>query len=77
MSALPELTVKMTVEDVGFVRAAQKHYRVFAEAAEENGDTKTAGVLRAQEFCAERLYARILEAPELPEDVRRQLEPTP
>lgn len=59
-----EITVALTVEDVAFIRAARTHYRLFAEVSEKQGQPKTAGTLRSQEFYAERLLERVIEAGE-------------
>jgi len=56
-------TVTITDDDVRFVEVALKHYRMFAEQAEEHrGDRdfeRAAGLMRAQEFYAERFLIRI------------------
>lgn len=59
---MAERTVTVTDQDVAFVWLAREHYRVFAEAAEQQHEARTAGLMRAQEFYAERFLVR-LEAP--------------
>lgn len=54
--------VSLTAEDVAFVRLAIRHYRIFAEASERQGQDDTAGKMRAQEFHGEQFLARIEEA---------------
>ena len=49
----------LTSDDVEFMRLAFQHYRVFAEVAERQGDARTSGILRAQEFYAERILLRV------------------
>lgn len=56
------ISVALTVDDVAFVRIAVKHYRIFAEASERQGDDVTAGEFRKQEFRGEQVYGRIEEA---------------
>lgn len=51
--------VEITDRDVEFVRQAGEHYRLFAETCERNGQSRTAGIFRAQEFYAERFLSRI------------------
>lgn len=59
---MAERTVTITDRDVEFVRLALEHYRIFAEAADRQGQDRTAGIMRAQEFYAKRFLTR-LEAP--------------
>ena len=60
-----ERTVTITDQDVEFVRLAVLHYRVFAEASERQerlgtaDAARTSGILRSQEFYAERFLLRI------------------
>jgi len=59
-----ERTVTITDRDVEFVRLAVQHYRVFVEASKRQekvlDDAKrTTGILRAQEFYAERFLVRL------------------
>jgi len=59
---MSDRTVVITDDDVRFVKIAVEHYRVFAEASERQGteeSARTAGVLRKQEFYAERFLLRI------------------
>ena len=62
---MKEWTVTITDDDVRFVELARKHYKLFAETVEEQvgvaDSSRTAGVLRAQEFYAERFLLRITE----------------
>lgn len=52
-------TVEITEQDIEFIRNIKDHYKVFAEAAERQDETRTADICRRQEFYAERLLARI------------------
>lgn len=58
-----ERTVTITDQDVAFVRLAKKHYRLFAEASERQGEDRTAGLMRSQEFHAE-IFLKRLEGQE-------------
>jgi hypothetical protein len=59
---MTERTVTMTDDDVRFVEFAKEHYQVFAEAAERQHQDRTAGIMRRQEFHAERFLTRIYAA---------------
>ena len=54
-----EYTVVVTEDDVRFLRLMLEHYRLFAEASERQGETRSAGIFRKQEFYAERFLLRI------------------
>ena len=60
-----ERTVTITDQDVEFVRLAVLHYRVFAEASERQerlgtaDAARTSGILRSQDFYAERFLSRL------------------
>ena len=54
-----EWTATITNADVRFVELAQKHYRIFAEQGEKAGEDRMAGLMRKQEFYAERFLVRI------------------
>ena len=54
-----EIVVSLTPDDVNFVRQAVKHYELFADVAERQGEDKTAGMMRAQEFHAQQFLKRI------------------
>ncbi len=59
---MSERHVIVTDDDVRFVERAQAHYKLFAEASDRQGteeSARTAGILRAQEFYAERLLLRL------------------
>ena len=57
-------TVTITDDDVQFVRLAKQHYEVFAQVSEKQGEERTTGILRKQEFYAERFLLRLeSEAP--------------
>lgn len=63
---MSERTVTVTDDDVLFVQKAMAHYGVFAEASERQGTeeaARTAGVLRKQEFYAERFLLRLAAQP--------------
>ena len=50
--------VEITEDDVEFLRKAREHYKLFADAAERNSDPQTAGIMRKQEFYADRFWLR-------------------
>ena len=56
-------TVTITDRDIEFVRLALAHYRVLAQEMEKLGSDRehqrSAGVMRAQEFHAERFLIRL------------------
>lgn len=54
-----EHTVKVTDGDLQFLERVLEHYRLFAGTAERQGEKKTAGVFRKQEFHAERMLERL------------------
>ena len=56
---MSERRVTITEADVEFVRKAKRHYEIFAETADKQGDARVAGTFRAQEFYAERFLTRI------------------
>ena len=56
---MSDRTVTITDDDVRFVTRAKEHYRVLAEAMERGDETRSAGLMRAQEFYAERFLIRI------------------
>ena len=58
---MSERRVTITDEDVEFLRLAREHYKLFADAAERNSDPGTAGIMRKQEFYAERFLLRVEE----------------
>lgn len=59
-----EIMVALTPDDVNFVRMAVQHYEIFADVSEKQGETLTAGKMRAQEFHAQQFLKRIEEASE-------------
>jgi len=65
-----ERTVTITDDDVCFVETAREHYALFAEAAERQGEPRTVGTMRAQEFYAERFLLRLRRG-DWPSCVRR------
>ena len=58
--------VEITEEDIEFLRKAREHYKLFADAAERNSDPQTAGIMRKQEFYAERFWLRTQAESESP-----------
>ena len=58
-----EWTATITNADVRFVEQAREHYKMLAEGVEKEGSDRqhqrTAGIMRAQEFYAERFLVRI------------------
>ena len=57
-----ERTVTVTDDDVRFVEIALEHYTIFAEEAERQGMNEaahTVGLLRKQQFYAERFLLRL------------------
>ena len=56
--------VTITDEDVEFLRVAHKHYGILAGLGEKRGDDVTSGVMRKQEFYAERFLLRVTEGKE-------------
>ena len=54
-----ERQVTITDDDVRFVEEALKHYKIFAEGCDMQGEARTAGLMRAQEFYAERFLLRM------------------
>ena len=54
-----EREVTITDDDVRFVEKARDHYKIFAEQAEKQREPGMAGLMRAQEFYAERFLLRI------------------
>ena len=54
--------VEITEEDIEFLRKAREHYKLFADAAERNSDPGTAGIMRKQEFYAERFWLRVTQS---------------
>ena len=54
-----ERSVTITDDDVNFVRRAIEHYGMFADAAERQGEARTAGLMRKQEFYGERFLLRL------------------
>ncbi|HUT57410.1 MAG TPA: hypothetical protein VNA25_06005 [Phycisphaerae bacterium] len=54
-----EWTATITNADVRFDEQARAHYRLFAETLEKNGEVRSAGACRSQEFYAERFLVRI------------------
>lgn len=56
---LAEYTVTVTEDDVRFLEQVQRHYQLFAEATEKQGDKRATGIVRKQEFYAERMLERI------------------
>ena len=63
---MTERRVTITDEDVEFLRLAREHYKLFADAAERNSDPQTAGIMRKQEFYAERFWLRTQAESESP-----------
>jgi len=59
---MDEIMVALTPDDVAFVRLAVQHYDIFASVSEKQGEDRTAGILRAQEFHAQQFLKRIEEA---------------
>lgn len=59
-------TAEITAQDIEFVRLAGEHYRIFAEEADRQGEHRTAGLMRKQEFYAERFLARLEAAGSTP-----------
>lgn len=59
-----EIVVELTREDVEFVRLAIQHYEIFASVSEKQGEDRTTGILRAQEFHAQQFLRRIEEVQE-------------
>jgi hypothetical protein len=55
--------VTITDDDVAFVRRALEHYKVFAEVSDKQGEERMSGVLRKQQFYAERFLIRLGEEP--------------
>ena len=58
---MSEFLVSLTVDDVAFVKLAVRHYAIFAEQGEKQGEDRMAGIMRAQEFRAEQFLIRIKE----------------
>ncbi len=56
---MSDILVAMTREDVSFVRLAIKHYEIFADVSEKQGEDSTAGKMRAQEFHGQQFLRRI------------------
>ncbi len=58
---MKEWTATITEDDLRFVELAKKHYELFADASERQGEVgaNTAGIFRKQEFYAERFALRI------------------
>lgn len=56
---MAEHRVTITDDDLRFVKLAVQHYRVFAEASERQGEKRTSGILRRQEFHAEMMLNRV------------------
>lgn len=54
-----EWRVTITGEDLEFLRLAKKHYRVFAEGADRQGEDQVAGTCRTMEFRAEQFLNRV------------------
>ncbi len=49
----------ITDDDIRFVERAREHYKLFAETCDRQGEERTAGLMRAQEFYAERFLLRL------------------
>jgi len=60
---MSERTVVITDDDVAFLDLAKVHYGLFAETAERQCEDRTAGILRKQEFYAERFLLRLAAQP--------------
>ena len=56
--------VTITDEDVEFLRLACKHYGMFADGSDMQGEDRIAGLMRKQEFYAERFLLRVTESEE-------------
>jgi len=54
-----ERTVTITDDDVRFVQRAMQDYRILAERMEKCDEARAAGLMRAQEFYAERFLVRL------------------
>jgi hypothetical protein len=54
-----EKIVTVTSRDIAFVAKTQEHYRIFAEACDNRGDPKSAGIFRKQEFYAQQFLTRL------------------
>ena len=61
---MSERRVTITDEDIEFLRVAREHYTMFAEASEKQGGPRVAGLLRKQEFYAERFLLRVTASEE-------------
>lgn len=61
------LNVRLTAEDISFVYLAVEHYELFAEASERQGESRSAGIFRGQEFHAEQFKGRIEDAARIAE----------
>lgn len=51
--------MEVTDDDLAFLRRARQHYQVLAQAAERQGEARTAGTMRAQEFHAQQMLERV------------------
>lgn len=59
---MSEYTATVTDDDLRFLERTVEHYRLFAESAERQGEKRTAGIMRKQEFYGERMLKRIQDS---------------
>lgn len=60
---MSERKVTITDDDIRFVEKARDHYKIFAEQAENQREPGMAGLMRKQEFYAERFLLRLEVTP--------------